>query len=63
MPPPIISPFRAIRRLVTSHTRDGKSAILIDDKVSSTPWRGAHDKRYTRLWVTEQSPADNDNLR
>lgn len=59
----MLSPFRAIRRLVTGNTKNGKSTFVLDDSVPSQAWRTVTDKRFTRLWVTEQLPADNNTLR
>lgn len=64
-PPPSLmpSPLKAIRRLVTGHTHTGKSTFIIDDNLVSFAWRGNERRRATRLWVSEHSPADTNNLR
>lgn len=56
-----LSPFPPIRRIVTGHNPDGSSTVWSDDKIPSLNWKGASNKRYTRLWVTKETPADNSN--
>src|SRR4051812_23251883 len=44
MPPPV-------RRVVTGHNAEGKSVIAIDEVISG--------ERFTVVWTTDKSPADN----
>lgn len=50
-------PFPPTRRIVTGHNPDGSSTVWSDDKIPSLNWKGASNKRYTRLWVTKETPA------
>ena len=48
---------RTVRRVVTGHLGDGRSAVLFDGAAPSVKERRAGNAS-TLLWVTEESPAD-----
>ncbi|MFN8633905.1 MAG: cupin domain-containing protein [Chloroflexota bacterium] len=50
---------RAIRRVVTGHTPDGQSTIVMDGPAPQVRSRAHPDAGSTVLWVTERAPASN----
>ena len=48
---------KAVRRIVTGHRADGRSAVLMDRAAPNVKSRKAGNAS-TLLWVTEESPAD-----
>lgn len=48
---------RAVRRIVTGHRGDGRSAVLIDGPAPNVRQREAGNAS-TLLWVTDETPAD-----
>lgn len=52
-----MSGARPVRRIVTGHREDGRSAVLLDGPAPNVKQRAAGNAS-TLLWVTDESPAD-----
>lgn len=52
------SPLPAIRRVVSGHSADGRSLVAADGAVAARPF-GRAGSRFTDLFWTDASPADN----
>ncbi|MFN8524993.1 MAG: cupin domain-containing protein [Chloroflexota bacterium] len=50
---------RAIRRVVTGHTPDGHSTIVMDGPAPQVKHRAHPDAGSTVIWVTDRAPASN----
>ncbi len=48
---------KSVRRVITGHRSDGRSAVLADGAAANVKQRAAGNAS-TLLWVTEESPAD-----
>jgi len=51
-------PFPNVRRVLTGHTKDGKSVCLEDKAIEPYRWRGG-DSLFTGIYRHDEFPADN----
>ena len=52
-----LPPDPPIRRIVTTHDREGKAVVMREDRASNHKWSG-HGNVSTLIWSTDQTPAE-----